>query len=117
MRVLLDESMPRRFGEYLVGHDAPTVQEMGRASMGDGGLLRWAAEARFDLLVTMDRSLPFQQWVDRSMIGVIVLVAVSNRMTDLVPLVPEVVSAMASIRPGEVIHVPAVPRSRRPTRR
>ena len=57
MRVLLDESRPRRFGRLLVGHEVRTAPQMGWASVGNGELLRRAADEGIDALVTVDRNL------------------------------------------------------------
>lgn len=64
-----------------------------------------AASAGFDALVTVDRNLEYQQNVTQAEIGVIVLVAPSNRIEDLLPLTPELVRALDRLQPGQVIHV------------
>lgn len=60
MRILLDEDLPRRLGRYLIGHDAETVQRSGWAGVKNGRLLALAA-ARFEVFLTMDQNLEFQQ--------------------------------------------------------
>ncbi len=74
MRVLLDECLPRRLKRELVGHDARTVPEMGWASKRNGELLALAA-AEFDVFLTVDRNLSYQQDVSAFDIAVVVLVA------------------------------------------
>ena len=61
MRLLLDESLPRLLGEQLLGHEVRTVQSIGWAGVGNGELLRLAAEAGFEALVTPDRGFEFEQ--------------------------------------------------------
>ncbi len=117
MRVLLDESMPRRFGELLAGHAARTVQQMGWTRTRDGELLRRLPDAGIDVLVTIDRSIPFQQRIAEAKVGVIVLVAPTNRLVDVAPLAPGVMLALEQIRPGQVIYVPDEPPPRRRARR
>ena len=78
---------------------------MGWASLGNGELLRRAAVAGFEALVTMDRSLEYQQNVGRSGLGVIVLVARSNRLADLAPLSPHMLTALGTLQAGQVVHI------------
>ncbi|MGH2436889.1 MAG: DUF5615 family PIN-like protein [bacterium] len=101
MRVLLDECLPRRLKRELVGHDVRTAPEMGWASKTNGELLALAA-ADFDVLLTSDRNLSHQQNLSAFDIAVIVLVAVSNRIDDLRPLVPQILAALTTVKPGTV---------------
>lgn len=105
MRILLDESMPHRIARSLPGHDVETVQQMGWTSVGNGELLRRAAAAGFGAVITMDQNLEYQQNVARTGIGVIVLLAPSNRMVDVLPLAPEVREALTILQPGQVLRV------------
>jgi predicted nuclease of predicted toxin-antitoxin system len=84
MRVLLDEQLPRHLAREIVGHDTSTVQQRGWAGLKNGELLRVAADAGFDVLVTADRNLQFQQNLSQSQLGIILLVASSNALEDLV---------------------------------
>ena len=104
MRILLDECLPKRLKRDLVGHDARTVPEMGWASKRNGELLA-LAEEDFDVFVTVDRNLSFQQDVGRFKLGVVVLVAKGNRRSDLLPLVPELLDILTGVEPGQVVKV------------
>lgn len=106
MRVLLDECMPRKLKKNLEGHDIHTVPEMGWAGKKNGELLRLAAE-RFDVLLTVDRSLIYQHGLASIPIAVISLAARSNRLLDLLPLMPQVHSQLPHIQPGQMIRVGA----------
>ena len=77
MRVLLDEQLPRHLAREIVGHDTSTVQQRGWAGLKNGELLRVAADAGFDVLVTADRNLQFQQNLSQSQLGIILFVASS----------------------------------------
>ena len=88
MRILLDDCLPKRLKRDVVGHDARTVPEMGWASKRNGELLA-LAETAFDVFLTVDRNLSFQQDIGRLNVAVVVLVARSNRHSDLQPLIPE----------------------------
>ena len=101
MRVLLDECLPRRLKRELVGHEARTVPEMGWASKRNGELLALAA-AEFDVFLTSDRNLSYQQDVSAFDISVVVLVARSNSIDDLRPLASQIREALANAERGRV---------------
>lgn len=104
MRILLDECLPKRLKRELVGHEARTVPEMGWASKRNGDLLT-LAEGHFDVFLTVDRNLSFQQDVSRFTIAVVVMVAKSNKRGDLQPLIPSVLAVLDAVRPGQVTRV------------
>jgi len=106
VRVLLDECLPRRLKRELDGHDAKTAPEMGWASKTNGELLALAA-ADFDVFLTSDRNLSYQQNVSAFDLAVIVFVARSNSMDDLQPLVPKVLETLATAQAGTVTLVRA----------
>jgi hypothetical protein len=101
MRVLLDECVPRRLREQLPGHDVKTVAESGWAGVKNGELLRLAAE-RFDILLTVDRNLEYQQNFGAAAVAVIVMHAPSNDVTALQPLMGKVLSAISTAPRGKV---------------
>ncbi len=101
MRVLLDACVPKRLGKELAGHQVRTVPEMDWADRDDGPLLE-VMTGHFDALVTVDKSLPKQQNLKMRPFGVIVLRAKTNRLTDLLPLIPALRIALEEVRPGEV---------------
>ena len=88
MRVLLDEQLPRRLVRELTGHDVRTVQQQGWAGLQNGELLRGAADEGLQVFLTGDRNLQFQQNLVRARIDFVILVAPSNKIEDLLPLVP-----------------------------
>jgi hypothetical protein len=100
MRVLLDEQLPRHLAWEIGGHDVSTVQQRGWAGLKNGELLRVGADAGFDVLVTADRNLQFQQNLLQSRLGIILLVAPSNALEDLRSLLPGLLAAIPKSRPG-----------------
>ncbi|MGP1679730.1 MAG: DUF5615 family PIN-like protein [Giesbergeria sp.] len=104
MRVLLDECVPRALRNELPGHEVKTVAEAGWAGVKNGALLQRAAK-EFDLLLTVDRNLEYQQNFSGVSIAVIVIHAQSNDIVVLRPLIPAVLAAMANAMPGVVTHV------------
>ena len=104
MRVLLDESLPRPLGRQLTGHAVRTVGQAGWASFKNGVLLRLAAQD-FDVLITADQNLEHQQDIESLPIAVLVLVADSNRLESLQPLVPKILAALDALEPRKVERV------------
>ncbi len=90
----------------LTGHETQTVQKRGWSGLENGELLR-TASPEFQVLLTGDKNLEFQQNPATLPIAVIVLVAANNRIATLRPLVPEVLEALRSIRPGQLVRVGA----------
>ena len=104
MRILLDESLPRKLALEITGHEVPTVQKQGWAGLKNGELLRRAG-ASFEVLVTGERNLEFQQNLAKVSIAVVVLIAKNNRIETLRPLVPKLLTVLANIQPGQLIRV------------
>ena len=104
MRVLLDESLPRPLGRVITGHVVRTVAQEGWASVENGELLRESA-TRFDVLITADQNLEFQQDLLTLPIAVIVLVAETNRLESVEPLVPGLLDALSKLQPRTLVRV------------
>ena len=105
MRVLLVEQLPRQLAALLTGHDVRTVQDESWAGFKNGELLDAAEDAGFNVLVTADRNLQFQQNHVRRKLGVVLLCGVSNALEDLVPLVPAALNAIGVVVAGQVLRV------------
>jgi predicted nuclease of predicted toxin-antitoxin system len=105
VRVLLDEQLPRQLAQELLGHEVRTVQQQRWAGLSNGELLRRAEEARFDVFLTADQNLEFQQNLLGSSLRVIVLVANSNTLEDLLPLVPSILRTIPEALPGQICRV------------
>lgn len=104
-RVLLDENVPRQLARELPGHSASTVRSEGWTGVLNGELLRRIQAAGFDVFVTADRNLEHQQTLASLVFGVVVLVPRRLKLEHLLPLVPMLRQAVASVRPGEIRHV------------
>lgn len=102
MRLLLDECIDRRFARVLKGHFVRTVPQMGWATIKNGGLLV-LAEKEFDVFITVDRNLSFQQHLPKFEIGVAVLKARSNRFEELKPLATPLLAALSGLCAGKVV--------------
>ncbi len=106
MRVLLDESLPHDLAVELTGHEVQTVAGVGWAGPANGELLRRARD-QFDVFVTMDQNLQYQQNLKAIGMPVVLIHARSSRMVDLRPRVPAILEAIPVAEPGEVRRVGA----------
>ena len=101
MRIFLDENLDWRLRRDLTGHTVESVPLIGWAGLKNGELLR-KAEKEFDALLTMDSGMVSQQNLPKYQIAVIALKARSNRLADTRPLMPKVLAALPSARPGTI---------------
>ncbi len=100
MKVLLDECIDWRLSRDIVGYDVKTLRQMGWTSTEDGDLLALAAE-HFDVFVTVDRNLSFQQHLSSFSVAVVVLRAKTNRLSELRLLLPRLLAAIETAPRGE----------------
>ena len=99
MRILIDECLDWRLGRALTGHDCVSVQKMGWGGIKNGRLLA-LAQAEFDVFLTADRNLSFQQNTTKFQIAVVVLVAGSTQLNKTLPLMPKVLALLAGVADG-----------------
>jgi predicted nuclease of predicted toxin-antitoxin system len=100
MKILLDECVDRRLAKDFIGYEIKTVPQMGWAGIKDNELLVLAS-AVFDVFITADRNLSFQQNLSQFDLSLIVLQAQSNRLADLKPLVPKVLDVLDTAPKGQ----------------
>lgn len=103
MKILLDESVPRLLKLRLPQLNISTVQEMGWTGVQNGELLR-RAEEHFDVLITADRNLRYQQNLSGRKLAILVLP--SNQVPLVTRLVPVVETLLITIQPGAIVDVP-----------
>jgi Domain of unknown function (DUF5615) len=106
MKLLLDECIDRKFAREFAGYEVKSVPQMGWAGVKNGQLLA-LAEAEFDVFITVDRNLSFQQNLPQFNLAVIVLHAPSNRLADLKPLATQVLDLLATAAKGQATVVGA----------
>jgi predicted nuclease of predicted toxin-antitoxin system len=105
VKILIDECLPIDFRLYFPEHEAHTVQFAGFKSKKNGELLRAAEQGGYDVLLTVDQGLPHQSAPDRN-IAIVLIRTETNQLEDLIPFVPNIERALASIRPGSVVRIP-----------
>lgn len=106
MKILLDECVDERLAHDIAGHDVLTVRQMGWKGKQNGALLALAAQ-HFEAFVTTDRNLSFQQNIKRFSLAVLVLTAPTNRLSDLRPVVPALLTALPMVKKGELREIGA----------
>ena len=104
MKLLLDECIDRRLAKDIEGHEVVTVPQAGWAGIKNGELLK-LAHTQFDVFVTVDQNLSFQQHLPQFSIAVIVLQAATNRLHDLRPLVLQLLKILPTAQKGRVTWV------------
>lgn len=104
MRILIDECLDWRLCRSLGGHHCASVQKMGWGGLANGALMR-KAEQEFDVFITGDRNLSFQQTSTNFKIAVIVLHAESIQLHHTQPLMPGVLGMLPTLQPGQVVGV------------
>src|SRR6476659_1183760 len=103
MRILLDECLPTSLKRDIADHHVATVVEMGWSGMKNGRLLT-LAEQSFDLLLTVDRGLEYQQNLKSRQIAIAILDA-PNKLRSLRLLMPALLGALPNIQPGTTVHI------------
>jgi hypothetical protein len=110
MRVRIDECVDPRVKLLLTGHEAATLHEKGWSALEDGPLLT-AAQHEFDVLLTIDRKMEFQQNLSKFRIGMIVAHVPKNQVAHYRTIQEELLLAVAGVHSGEVIHISVPPPS------
>src|SRR6266446_2162349 len=105
MRILIDECIDERFRNSLPGHDCQTVRYAGLAGLTNGELLAAAETAKFDVFLTVDQGIEYQQNLSGRSIAIIIVRAESNRLADLLPHAAECVARISSVQPGQIARV------------
>jgi hypothetical protein len=105
VEIILDECVPRRVAKDLP-HHVSTVRQLKLTGLDNGDLLK-AIEEQFDVFLTVDQNIRYQQNLTASKIAIIVIVAPSNRYEDILPLMPFCISTTHEIRPVELISISA----------
>ncbi|MEX1062766.1 MAG: DUF5615 family PIN-like protein [Balneolaceae bacterium] len=108
IKLLLDECLPKKLKYRIEELDpaffAKTTPEMGWASLSNGELLS-VAEEEFDIFITSDKNLSFQQSIPSSSIQVVLLKARTNTYEDLFPLVEKLLSVIKAHEPGKFLEI------------
>ncbi len=105
MKLLLDECLPRKLKNEFVGHEVLTVNEAGFRGLKNGKLIQTASEDGFEVLVSVDKNIEYQQNKANLEIAILVLSARSNRIESLLPIMNEALKVLEKIQKGEIITI------------
>jgi hypothetical protein len=105
MKLLLDECAPRRLKNYFIGHEISTIEAAGFKGLKNGNLLRRAAGDKYEVLITVDKNIEYQQNAATLPLAIVVLSAKSNRFESLLPLIPEALRVLATIKIGDIVRI------------
>ena len=106
MRILFDHNTPRLLRQHLVGHDVDIAAERGWATLANGALLDRAEDAGYEVVITADKSIPYQQNLSRRRLAIIVLG--TNRWPLIERRIDDVRAAIDGVQPGVMrrVHIP-----------
>ena len=105
MRILIDECIDERLRSSLSGHDCQTARFAGFAGLKNGDLLAAAETAGFDVFLSVDQGIEYQQNLAARKIAIVIFRARSNRLKDLLPLVPACLASIQSMQPGQIVRI------------
>ena len=105
MRILIDECIDERFRNSLPDHDCQTVRYAGLAGLKNGDLLIAAETGKFDVFLTVDQGIEYQQNLAARKNAIIIFRARSNRLKDLLSLVPACLARIESLQPGQIVRI------------
>ncbi len=104
MKLLLDECVTRHLKRDLPGHQVHSVEDAGFKGLENGELLK-AASGVYEVLITVDRNIPYQQNIVALNIAILILAAKRNSYVRLKPLIPRALSALETMKVGDVIRI------------
>ncbi len=106
MKILLDESLPVKLSEYISGdHLVFTVKDMNWLGKKNGELLRLIIENSFEVFVTADRNLPYQQNLNDIPFTIAILCGVNNRQQTYIDLIPKLFALLEQPELPKVIEI------------
>lgn len=109
LRILLDECVDEKLRHYFPNHDCQSARYAGYKELENGELLDAAEAAGFNVLLTVDKGIAYQQNLAGRRIALIVCYARSATLANLLPLIPECLACLETIQPGDVVKIPAQP--------
>lgn len=105
MKILLDENLPHELRHFLPGHESFTVAYMGWAGIENGDLLAKAGEGGFDVMLTKDSGVEYEQHLATLPVAVVVLQAMTNKFEDIRPLISSLLSVLANLESKTLVKV------------
>ena len=104
MKILFDQGTPAPLRRHLAGHTVDTASERGWSDLDNGDLIEQAEREGYELLITTDQNIRYQQNLTGRRLAVLVLL--STAWPNIQPRIEEIRAALAAIQPGELVEVP-----------
>ncbi len=105
MKLLLDECLPRKLKNHLPSHQCQTVPEAGWVGKKNGELLLLAEKSGYEVFLTLDRGMEYEQNLTGRKIAIVLVSARSSQLADLLPQMPAILETLRSVRAGQLVHV------------
>ncbi len=105
MNILFDEDTPYPLKRHLTDHKVTTVPQMGWAGIQNGKLLALIQGTGCEVLLTCDQNMEYQQNLGAQSFATVVFRVPNKKMETLIPLVPQLLALLPTVRPGQVYHV------------
>ena len=105
MRLLLDECVDEGLRHHFAGHECQTCRYAGFTGLANGALLAAADQAGFEVLITVDQNMPSQISLRGRSISLLIIRARTTNFDDLLVLMPDVLKALAILKPGEAVRI------------
>ena len=106
MRILIDECIDERLRNSFSRHDCQTAGYAGLAGLHNGDLIKAAEAADFQVLLTVDKGIEYEQNLRGRKLAIIIFRTKSNRLIDLLPLVPICLNLLENIVPSQIVRIP-----------
>jgi predicted nuclease of predicted toxin-antitoxin system len=98
MKILLDECITKRLKKYLEEFEVFTVRELGLSGIKNGKLMIYCVENQFDILLTIDKNLMFQQNLDKYPVTIVVLNCFTSKIEELITFLPSFKSQVETLQ-------------------
>ena len=105
MKILLDENIPHDLRHLLPGHEVFTVAYMGWSGVENGNLLKVAGEHEFEVIITKDSGVEYEQHLAALPLAVLVMKTRTNKLDDMFPLLPLILTALTTIQPRSLVNI------------
>jgi hypothetical protein len=99
MRILLDECVTKHFKKHLATFEVQTVREMGWGGLKNGELMKACVESRFNIVLTIDKNLQFQQNLDKYPLAIVVSNSKNSKLEALLEFLPEFLNEVENFEP------------------
>ena len=104
MNLLFDHNVPRQLRRHLEPHRVALTKEMHWEDMENGALLA-EAQAEFEVIITTDTNIKYQNQLPQFDLAMVVLRGYSNAYRELVALAPELLTTLETIESGQIVYL------------